>query len=288
LLTLEELDLFRRIFSRRGALLVLHVWATIALAITLYVLWPSALTLAVAVVVIGARELGLMVLMHETAHWLLFRGVRLNTCVGTWLCAAPLGADLRQYRRRHHLPHRHTQQPEDPDLTLSASFPASRRRLVLALLGDVCGWTTLRRIAAWRWPDSPATAWRHARAPLFANAVLLGVCAAVGGWSLYVLVWVRPCATWYQMATRVRDIAEHGMVTDATDPLLHARSTAVGRPARALLAPYRVNFHLEHHLMAFVPCWKLPRVHTLLLARGLGGRMERAASYVEVLSRAGG
>jgi fatty acid desaturase len=49
-----------------------------------------------------------------------------------------------------------------------------------------------------------------------------------------------------------------------------------------------VNFHLEHHLMAFVPCWKLPRVHTLLLARGLGGRMERAASYVEVLSRAGG
>jgi fatty acid desaturase len=49
-----------------------------------------------------------------------------------------------------------------------------------------------------------------------------------------------------------------------------------------------VNYHLEHHLLVFVPCWKLREVQALLLARGLGGRMERAASYVEVLARATG
>jgi fatty acid desaturase len=239
-------------------------------------------------VIIGARQLGLVVLMHETAHWLLFPGTRPNTWVGTWLCAAPLGADLLQYRRRHHLHHRHTQQPEDPDLLLSAAWPVGRRRLALALLGDLCSWTALTRIAAWRRPDGVAEAWRRARAPLVANAVLLGVCASVGGWSLYLFVWVLPWATRHQVATRIRDIAEHGMVEDAADPLRHARTTAAGWLARATLAPYWVNYHLEHHLMVFVPCWKLPRLHALLLARDLGERMERASSYAEVLARAGG
>ncbi|HKA63279.1 MAG TPA: fatty acid desaturase family protein [Methylomirabilota bacterium] len=284
-LTLEELVLFRR---TRGAILVVHAWLTIAAATALYVVWPAALTLAAAVVIIGARQLGLVVLMHETAHWLLFPGMRPNTWVGTWLCAAPLGADLRQYRRRHHLHHRHTQQPEDPDLLLSAASPVGRRRLALALLGDLCGWTALTRIAAWRRPDDLTTIWPRLRAPLVANALLLGVCASVGGWSFYLLVWVLPWATWYQVATRIRDIAEHGMVEDAADPLRHARTTAAGWLARAVLAPYWVNYHLEHHLMVFVPCWRLPRLHALLLARDLGGRMQRASSYAEVLARAGG
>jgi fatty acid desaturase len=92
LLTLEELGHFRRTSTPRGVRLVLHVWGVIAGAITLYLLWPSALMLGVAVLVIGTRQLGLMVLMHETAHWLLFPQGRLNTWVGTWLCAAPLGS----------------------------------------------------------------------------------------------------------------------------------------------------------------------------------------------------
>jgi fatty acid desaturase len=286
-LTLEELVLFRRTSALRGGLLVAHAWLTIAAAAALYVAWPSALTLAVAVVVIGARQMGLLVLMHETAHWLLFPGARLNTWVGAWLCAAPLGADLRQYRRRHHLHHRHTQQPEDPDLMLSR-WPVARRRLALALLGDLCGFTALTRLASWRPADGLAATWRRLRAPLLANAGLFGICAAVGGWSLYLVAWVLPWATWHQVVTRIRDITEHGMVMDAADPLRHARTTAAGGLARATLAPYWVNYHLEHHLMVFVPCWKLPRVHALLLARGLGERMERASGYAEVLARAGG
>jgi fatty acid desaturase len=46
------------------------------------------------------------------------------------------------------------------------------------------------------------------------------------------------------------------------------------------------NHHLEHHLLVFVPCWKLRQVHALLLAKGLGGRMERAAGYPEIIGRA--
>lgn len=267
--------------------MVLHAWGVIAGAIALYLLRPSPLTLGVVVVVIGARQLGLKVLMHETAHWLLFRQGRLNTWVGTWLCAAPLGVDLKAYRRRHHLHHRHTQMPEDPDLALSAPLPVSRGRLALTLLGDLGGWTALTRIAGWR-PRRAGFAdetWRRVRAPLAANAVLCAVLTTVGGWPLYLLAWVLPWATWLQLVTRIRDLAEHGLVRDAEDPLRNTRTIGAGLLARAFVAPYGVNYHLEHHLLVFVPCWKLREVQALLLAKELGGRMERAASYVDVLAR---
>jgi fatty acid desaturase len=287
LLTLEALGHFRRTSTLRGVGLVLHAWGVIAGAVALYLLWPSALTLAVAVLVIGARQLGLLVLMHESAHWLLCREGPLNTWVGTWLCAAPLGVDLKAYRRRHHLHHRHTQTPEDPDLVLSATLPVSRGRLVRALLGDLCGWTALTRIAGWRpWRDGFAETWRWVRAPLLANAVLCTVLTTLGGWPLFLLAWVLPWATWLQLVTRIRDVAEHGLVHDAGDPLRNTRTVGAGFLARAFVAPYGVNYHLEHHLLVFVPCWKLREVRALLLAKGLGGRMERAASYVEVLVRA--
>lgn len=287
LLTLEELGRFRRTSSLRGAVLVLHAWATIAAAIALYALWPSPWTLGAAVVVIGARQLGLVVLMHETSHWLLFPSLRANTWVGTWLCAAPMGEDLRAYRRRHHLHHRLTQRPDDPDLDLSAALPLSRGRFALAILGDLSGVTAAAQVLGWRpGREGPAAGWRRARAPLIVNAVLAAVLVAIGGWSLYLLTWVLPWATWYQLVTRIRNIVEHGLVPGAEDSLRSARSVGAGRLARALVAPYGVNYHLEHHLLVFVPCWKLPQVHAMLLAKGFGARMERSRGYREILARA--
>ena len=54
--------------SLRGMWLVLHAWGTIIAAIALVTLWPNPLTWLVAVMVVGARQLGLAILMHEAAH----------------------------------------------------------------------------------------------------------------------------------------------------------------------------------------------------------------------------
>jgi fatty acid desaturase len=282
LLTLPELRDLREKSSRRGAGLVLHAWASIAAAMLLYALWPSALTLIVAVVVIGGRQHGLAVLMHEASHWLLFPGQPANNRVGTWLCAAPIWRDLPAYRRRHHLHHRHARQPQDPDLALSAACPMGRRSFWRAVGQDLGGWTAASRMLAWR----PVDGWRPLRRPLTANALLLGVLAAAGQWHLYPLLWLLPLATWYRLATRIRDITEHALVTDDDDPLRNARTTAAGVLERAFLAPYWVNHHLEHHLLVFVPCWRLRDAHALLLAKGHGPRMELARGYLGVLRRA--
>jgi fatty acid desaturase len=274
LLTLHELRTLRRVSSVRGAGLVLHAWATIAAAMLACALWPSPVTFLVAVVVIGTRQLGLLVLMHEAAHWLLFARPALNTWVGTWLCGGPVGSDLPSYRRVHHLHHRHTREPEDPDLAL-ARVP---RTLWSAILQDLSGWTAAARLLRQR-------AWRPLRGPLLCHAVLSGALTAMGHWELYVLLWLLPLATWCQVLVRLRHIAEHGAVSDDRDPLRNARTTRAHLLGRALIAPYWVNYHLEHHLMVFVPCWKLARAHALLLGKGYGARMEVAPSYVDVLRR---
>jgi fatty acid desaturase len=282
LFTLPELRHLRARSARRGMGLVVHAWAVIGTAMVLHAAWPSALTLVVAVVVIGGRQLGLAVLMHETSHWLLCPGQAANNRVGAWLCAAPIWADLPSYRRRHHLHHRHTRQPADPDLALAPALPLRRRALGWAIARDLSGWTAITRVLGWRSPMG----WRWLGRPLAANVILAGVLVAAGHWHLYVLLWLLPLGTWYQLAIRLRDLGEHAVVPDDDDPLRNARTTAAGLLERALLAPYWVNHHLEHHLLVFVPCWRLPDAHALLLARGHGADMEQASGYLDVVRRA--
>ena len=43
----------------------------------------------------------------------------------------------------------------------------------------------------------------------------------------------------------------------------------MGWLARATVAPLRVNYHREHHLMAGVPYFNLPVMHHMLLAKGV-------------------
>ena len=89
--------------------------------------------------------------------------------------------------------------------------------------------------------------------------------------------------TWYQVLTRIRDLAEHSLTPHTEDPLRNTRTVSAGLLTRFLVAPYWVNYHLEHHLFVFVPCWKLRAAHDLLLAKGYGPEMEIAPSYTAVI-----
>jgi fatty acid desaturase len=96
-------------------------------------------------------------------------------------------------------------------------------------------------------------------------------------------------ATWFPLVTRLRNIAEHALVAkDEPDPFRHARTTRANWLERALVAPYHVNFHAEHHLFMHVPCWNLPRAHRLLREKGLTEGMLTAPGYLTVLKAASG
>jgi len=275
---------------------VLHAWGVIALAMGLFVMWPNALSFLCAFVLISGRQLGLAILMHDAAHRLLLPNSRLNDAVGQYLLGGPVGADLYLYRPYHLQHHRHTQQVEDPDLELSAPFPISRASLRRKVVRDLLGVTGFqRRMLQWKASlgsahDPMATRWWRwfkAETPfLLSQAVLLGMLLALGhGW-LYLTLWLWPLFTGYQLVSRLRNIAEHAVVGPADDPLRNTRTTVAHLLARMTVAPYWVNYHLEHHLFVNTPCWNLPLAHAWLGQAGLWPQMEIASGYVEVLVKA--
>lgn len=280
LLPPDRIQALREKSNLAGALLVLHAWALIGASMALFVVWPNPFTFLLAVMVIGGRQLGLAILMHDAAHGLLFDNRRLNDWVATWLCAAPVFTTLVLYRPYHLKHHRHTQQAEDPDLGLSAAFPITRKSLWRKVVRDLTGQTAFtRRREQFR-------AGIAVREGLIANAVLWAGLAALGYWWLYPVLWLLPLATWYQLVSRLRNIAEHAVVPDNDDPLRNTRTTMANPVIRLLVAPYWVNYHLEHHLFMFVPCWRLPEAHRLLRAAGRGPEMEVQPGYLAVLRAA--
>ena len=98
--------------SWRGLLLVLHCWVVIGLAMAVGVAWPWLIPLLV--MVIGNRQLGLFILMHDAAHGLLHPNRAVNDRVARWFC----GSELIAYRPYHLQHHRFVQQSEDPDLVI--------------------------------------------------------------------------------------------------------------------------------------------------------------------------
>ncbi|MHA6263097.1 fatty acid desaturase family protein [Arenibacterium sp. CAU 1754] len=303
-LTSEEIRPLAERSDLMGAWLVVHCWGTIALAVGLFAYVPNVLTFVLAVMIIGSRQLGLAILMHEAAHNALFKTRRLNEFVGEWLCGRPILAELSAYRHYHLTHHRFTQTDKDPDLVLSSKFPTTRASLIRKFIRDLTGQTGYKQLAAQIMMsirlagDDEAV---EAAASDFAQAfkardlwksfpvfigliVLFGV---IGEWWYGLAFWLLPFLTWFQFVLRVRNIAEHGATEVSQNPLQNVRTTLANPIERLFVAPYWVNYHLEHHMVMHVPCWQLKKMHKALIDKGLGPEMKVAPGYGAALVEAG-
>lgn len=315
-----------------GIWLVLHGWLVVALAAFGGALawdyhWLVGLVATPLVLaVLGGRQLGLAILMHDGAHGLLHPNRKLNNWLGEWPSGAAVGSDLQSYRAYHLTHHRFTQQPEDPDLGLSAPFPTSRASLWRKVVRDLTGQTFFKqRASQFRMATNglrallkgtsaenekrstvagtpfnkqaqssnglgPSDAAGIAVAKtvgrfLTVQAILLAISLATWGWMPYLL-WLVALATTFQLFLRIRNIAEHACTTTGSDdPFTHARTTYANMLERTTVAPYWVNFHSEHHLFMGVPCYSLPRAHTLLDKGNYHQRMTIEPNYLSVLRR---
>ncbi len=302
-LTNEEIRALTRRSNLAGAWAIASTWLVIAGSFAALAIWPHPLTFVAAIVVIGGRQLALAILMHEAAHRTLFVKNFWNDVVADWLCAQPMGADVARYKRHHLVHHAHTGTELDPDLDLALAEPMTRRSLIRKIARDLLGLTGLkrvlgqvliycgaleytvgaeakriprngRRLANYLWAGA-----RNAAGFVVTNLLLLGVLAAAGQLWVYS-AWVVAYLTTFSLFLRIRSLAEHACTERSEHPLRNTRSARAGWFARATVAPFRVNYHLEHHLLVAVPYFRLPALHRLLRERGLTGE---APDYVDVL-----
>ena len=224
----DQLIAARQRVTWKGAALIVHAWALILGSIALVAWWPNPLTFLLAVGIIGSRQLGLAILMHDGAHGCLSADEKVNLTLSQWFCAYPIFAETRAYRRYHLQHHARTQQEDDPDLILSAPFPITGVSYRRKFVRDITGQTgyqqrkaqLLNALGPKEWPIARRAAhfWEKLGPQFAVNAVLFAGLAAAGVWWAYPLLWLLPLLTWQMVITRIRNIAEHAVVPDSSVP----------------------------------------------------------------------
>lgn len=309
LFTRDEIKMLTARSDLMGFWAIGSTWAIIAGAFALLA-WAGtqALALAIPAFVIGlcliaGRQLCLAILMHDASHGTLFKTRWLNDVFADWVCARPIWNDLQKYKVHHFVHHTKTGTAEDSDISLVASFPCSRASLLRKLLRDIVGLTGLKFFVGrflmdagyvkWtvandvvRLPTEGVTALdrlflllRNATPMLIMNAVLFGLLWAAGQPWLFV-AWIVAYATPFSLFVRIRSLAEHACTERTVDMFRNTRSTRAGWLARATVAPLRVHYHIEHHVMASVPYFRLAQMHRLLRERNA---VPAPPGYLEVL-----
>ena len=257
-----------------------------AFALPLFATGPAALALAVllSVLLLGGRQLGLAVVYHDSSHGVFFRTRWLNDFVGHWLAGGLLNTSMYAYRNYHLKHHRFAGTTDDPDMALANNYPASRDSLKRKFWRDVTGRTGLKTVAAQLKRVRP-----RRNAPfLLTHATLLAVLWVAGALWTYALWWVAHIFVYF-VILRLRFIAEHGVAIDRLSPDAreNTATTLLSWWERLFIGPNYVNFHLEHHLSAAVPCYHLAALHRLLASRGFFDEFKCLSNgYTEVLGKA--
>jgi fatty acid desaturase len=284
--TKEELREILALDDRRAIATLVVNWGLVFASFALVGWSANPLTILLALFVIGGRQLGCAIVMHEAAHRTFLSNRKWNDWVGNWLAAYPIWSDVLPYRSYHLVHHAKTGTEADPDLSLTRPFPISREsfwRKVWRDLSGQTGWKQIKltfkrdvgignrpnqRTQGLKTGEKPDVGWHKLVPVVVSNGVILGILALFGRPELYLL-WPIALLTTYRLVIRIRSIAEHAMCGPAENALQNTRTTKASWWERLFLAPNFVNYHLEHHLLMTVPHYNLPKMHAMLRRKGL-------------------
>ena len=259
----------RRIDDAGNVRSVLGLWTWVIVMVGLAVWWGNPVGYVIAFLLMGPVYARFAILMHESAHKLLFTRRGLNDWVGTWLIAYPAWTPVGLYRRAHFAHHREEFGPDEPDMAFYGGYRCTRRRLLRRLTRDaigISGWKNFSKlVGAVRYPKVRPVVLRI----LAVQVVLWTASWAVTGkvW-IYPLLWWLPWMTQWRVLNRLRSIAEHGGLETSKDRRVTTHNVRQSLLARFWFVPYNTGWHLAHHVDMGVPWRNLPQFHQELVGAG--------------------
>ena len=287
-LSKEELAELRTANDAQAVWMFIFNWLVIAACFTVLASPVHWALKVLALLLMGGRQLGLGILLHECSHQAFFSTVRRNRIIGHWFAGMPMLIPFDFYRPYHLKHHAKTGTEEDPDVGNIEQYPVTKLSFVRKLLRDFAGLSGIKVLYGMLFFVLPGrqgstvslgtneedgaynqSAVKNYSQVLVFHGLFFGVFYLLGSPLVYLYWWVA-FVFFYPFIVRLRQIAEHGaMPTLASDDVRDTtRTTIASWWERALFAPNFVNYHCEHHFLPTVPSYNLPKMHALLKGRG--------------------
>jgi fatty acid desaturase len=278
----EVLKELNKVDNLHGALSVLTTLAMIGGTVAVVMTWWSVWTIVPALIIMASRHHSFAILSHDAVHYRLFGNRLLNEIVGR-CCGYVIGVSMCTYRVVHRLHHNHLYEKIDPDIPLMGGYPRGKAYLLKKLFKDLTFRTAHMNYGYFFGAPSINDETGKAVIPLedtsprlrqqalldrwimiVVQIAMLSISILTGYWMEYLILWVLPGLTLFQVILRLRAVLEHGAPEDQTNVRKAARTNICPLWLSWILFPHSVNYHLEHHLYPAIPHYKLAAAHQAL------------------------
>jgi fatty acid desaturase len=246
--------------------IIFSIWITTS--------YPSPLLYLVAVLVIGSRMRAFENLTHESSHGNLFINPLINQWVATIFCSLPIFTSYQTYLKTHvHDHHLYLGDVDkDPDRVRAREigtdkFPIPRWKLILHVMKVL----TFVSIPKYLWGSiksfvySPNINRDEQIARSIFWVTILAILQVFGLWWYFLLFWILPFLTSFQIIRYLAEMSEHLGLYGAESEIELTRNNFCNPLLRWFLYPHGDYFHLVHHLFCCIPHYNLGIAHRILL-----------------------
>lgn len=267
--------------------------------------WWLLLAYPIALVVIGARQHALLILMHDATHYLAASKRGLNEWLGELLTAAPMFVSMQNYRVNHLAHHQQLNTDADPDWVRKVHsvdergywiFPTNQsaielfsglyKRSIGYLVRSLKDNSTADTDTPKRPLADPSNGVQGDSVPgdsvpgdgvpgrsrpdrirRTRNLLYLVTILILS----YAGAWGYFLALWLAPTLLVLPMLmrlrsiAEHFALPHDHPLRESRNIQPGYLERFFLAPHNIGAHLDHHIVASVPVHNLPELHELLM-----------------------
>jgi fatty acid desaturase len=229
-----------------------------------------------AIIVVATRQNILGLLVHEQAHCLGFKSKPGDLFVNLFAAYPMLILTVEGYSQIHLSHHRFYFVDKDPDILRKTGpdwiFPMELKKLVKLFLSDLCGWNLYKLILGKKATKDFKLYKRPAKIPAWVRPVyclaLVSVLTWTNSWTLFLLYWLLPLVTVFQVIVRWGALCEHQYIPGANV----VESSPIIEPSwleRLILPNLNFNLHPYHHFYPGIPFNNLPKAHAIFLREGL-------------------
>lgn len=230
-----------------------------------------------ALFIVATRQNVLALLTHEQTHCTALKVKPGDLIVNLFATYPMLVLTVEGYAQVHLKHHANYFTKDDPDHQRKSGeewkYPMNTLKFARILLSDILGLNVIKLIMGKKADSGDTQFARKNNIPRWVRPTyylaLAAILTATGTWGTFLLYWVLPLFTIFQVIVRWGAVCEHqynraGASVQATSPLIILNTWE-----RLLLPNLNFTYHIYHHYFPGVSFSQLPKVHDAFVKHGL-------------------